>query len=531
MRYQGIKIGRNERCPCGSGIKFKRCHGNLNKIILDKNVQKIIKRKQAEEIRRKKQQGWGKPIISAAVENHRVVIVGNRMYTGKWETFHDFLYSHLLSLFGQKWHDEQRSDTDEFKHPLIRAYDSLVAYRATLEKVEGKVSAPYTGAVSVFMWLSYNLYLISHNAELLELLIKRLKNKEQFASAYYETFVAAIFIKAGYVINFENESDKKSTHCEFIAIHTETGQSFSVEAKYRHRLNDGFSHDGSPNLKLDIGGPINKALAKEAKHERVIFVDINLPFIEAAKFSGEILAKQLRKLEHSNVSTKTNLDKSAYVFLTNHPYHYNLDGPSQNPLYFSDGFNMDDYGFKKRTLAQLIADRKKHAPIHKLWESIEAHTVIPDTFDGTLTELKHNRLLYGEKYELSDQEGKNFIVTLKNAVVNIKNKTATGICSDHSGKCFIVNLPLSDDEISAYEKSPDTFFGEYQEVPRGLKSPLDAFDFAMKGFNKLAKEELIKRLCTHYDINELNNKSRDELLEIYCMGIAAHIYKPADKSG
>jgi len=23
----GRKVGRNERCPCGSGIKFKRCHG------------------------------------------------------------------------------------------------------------------------------------------------------------------------------------------------------------------------------------------------------------------------------------------------------------------------------------------------------------------------------------------------------------------------------------------------------------------------------------------------------------------------
>lgn len=23
----GRKIGRNERCPCGSGKKFKKCHG------------------------------------------------------------------------------------------------------------------------------------------------------------------------------------------------------------------------------------------------------------------------------------------------------------------------------------------------------------------------------------------------------------------------------------------------------------------------------------------------------------------------
>ena len=23
----GRKVGRNEPCPCGSGVKFKRCHG------------------------------------------------------------------------------------------------------------------------------------------------------------------------------------------------------------------------------------------------------------------------------------------------------------------------------------------------------------------------------------------------------------------------------------------------------------------------------------------------------------------------
>jgi len=26
-RVTGRKIGRNERCPCGSGVKYKRCHG------------------------------------------------------------------------------------------------------------------------------------------------------------------------------------------------------------------------------------------------------------------------------------------------------------------------------------------------------------------------------------------------------------------------------------------------------------------------------------------------------------------------
>jgi preprotein translocase subunit SecA len=27
---EGRKIGRNEPCPCGSGKKYKQCHGQLN---------------------------------------------------------------------------------------------------------------------------------------------------------------------------------------------------------------------------------------------------------------------------------------------------------------------------------------------------------------------------------------------------------------------------------------------------------------------------------------------------------------------
>ncbi|MBO54664.1 MAG: hypothetical protein CL886_03290 [Dehalococcoidia bacterium] len=27
QRTENRKIGRNEKCPCGSGSKYKRCHG------------------------------------------------------------------------------------------------------------------------------------------------------------------------------------------------------------------------------------------------------------------------------------------------------------------------------------------------------------------------------------------------------------------------------------------------------------------------------------------------------------------------
>lgn len=31
MRSHHGKIGRNQSCPCGSGLKFKKCHGRFDK--------------------------------------------------------------------------------------------------------------------------------------------------------------------------------------------------------------------------------------------------------------------------------------------------------------------------------------------------------------------------------------------------------------------------------------------------------------------------------------------------------------------
>ncbi|MDH3805652.1 MAG: SEC-C metal-binding domain-containing protein, partial [Gammaproteobacteria bacterium] len=30
FKREGRKVGRNEPCPCGSGKKFKQCHGKLS---------------------------------------------------------------------------------------------------------------------------------------------------------------------------------------------------------------------------------------------------------------------------------------------------------------------------------------------------------------------------------------------------------------------------------------------------------------------------------------------------------------------
>jgi SEC-C motif domain protein len=32
VRLEGPKVGRNDSCPCGSGKKFKKCHGNAERV-------------------------------------------------------------------------------------------------------------------------------------------------------------------------------------------------------------------------------------------------------------------------------------------------------------------------------------------------------------------------------------------------------------------------------------------------------------------------------------------------------------------
>jgi len=132
--------------------------------------------------------------------------------------------------------------------------------------------------LSAYLGLAYNLYLMKHNAKLQRVLIDRLKNPDEssFHGAFYETFVAATFIKAGYEIAFENAQDGSATHCEFVASSASARRKFSVEAKARFRGSVADTADPK-SLKLGVRDKIEAALQKVANHNRVIFVDVNLP--------------------------------------------------------------------------------------------------------------------------------------------------------------------------------------------------------------------------------------------------------------
>jgi hypothetical protein len=147
---------------------------------------------------------------------------------------------------------------------------------------EGEIySDTCTGVVGAYLSLAYDLYVLRHHSLLQQRLIDRLKNRQQFQGARYEIYVTSSFIKAGFTIEFEDESDKSTSHCEFTATHSKSGAKYSVEAKSRHR--PGFlGHPGGPmqdqgKIRLRLGNLINGALRKDADYTRIIFIDINMP--------------------------------------------------------------------------------------------------------------------------------------------------------------------------------------------------------------------------------------------------------------
>lgn len=55
------KTGRNKPCPCGSGIKFKRCHGFQEAVpLIVQAGGEAFRESESRRVQRERQQGLGK---------------------------------------------------------------------------------------------------------------------------------------------------------------------------------------------------------------------------------------------------------------------------------------------------------------------------------------------------------------------------------------------------------------------------------------------------------------------------------------
>jgi hypothetical protein len=401
------KIGRNQPCPCGSGKKYKKCCASLNppsrpsappfKIrtgtfeSLPAPVQLAFLQKQAKEAliapERIKRYGHVRPPIIVDHQGYKVALVGNRLiWAQHWKTFHDVLHTYIAGVVGIKWGQAEQSKPYPERHPIMQWYHDLRAFQKTRKENTGAdvYEVIATGPAVAYLSLAYDLYVLEHHALLPARLVNRLKSKEQFQGARYECHVAACFVRAGFKVIPEDETDPNRTHCEFNAFHHATNAPYSVEAKSRHR--HGYLGRSGPKVPLDqiradIYALLQDALRKEADHPRIIFIDANAPPEDGAVFEADWfkrIAEQVKRLEDTQGDRPY---PSAFVFFTNSPDHYApVDELRPEHSVIFTGLNLPEFredalGNDPQAAQHQLAQR--HPAVFALHGSLLTHADIP----------------------------------------------------------------------------------------------------------------------------------------------------------
>lgn len=549
-----MKIGRNQLCLCGSGKKYKRCHGSLASSaytsptpkLSSENMKEIIRARETylkthavHEFQRQRQQGLGREIVSTEASGTRFVAINNKIAYGKnWKTFTDFLFDYIRDIVGKEWGQNQIDNkSDEERHTLISWYQKLCLLQKSYVKAIGQIySMPMVGVASAYLGLSYDLYCLEHNGVLQKALVDRLKNTdENFYGVRYEIAVAAIMIRAGFQLEFEDETDRRTSHCEFTATSQKTGKQFSVECK---RL-ESSSENGIVNLKA-LGKRFSGALKKHAQHLRIVFIDLNFPYDPKVAFeypkAMDLAINHIRKFEF-NTTNGGDLPP-AFVFLTNAPYTHHLDDEGIAYAVITDGFKIPEYKTNKAytSLREAIHDREKCSDIHHLLESIEKYKTIPTTFDGEIPEfslnpeLQKNRLIVGNKYLVPDSSGKDVEAILIQGLVMEHESQAFCYYQTQNGTTILAKCPLSSEELTAYRQSPETFFGVIDDHRKEAHTALELYDFFYEAYKKTSKEILLNFFKSSADYLELSQLTQSELASIYAERCAYSAFTAKEKS-
>jgi hypothetical protein len=538
------KIGRNEPCPCGSGLKYKKCHASPGGPPAGKaasavpNLQHLLEQMRASERIRQTQQGLGRPIIALKSGKRLAVAVGNKVYfSDKWKTFPDFLAEYMKQKLGSDWGNVEIAKPLTERHPLMQWYDAYCKYQHEAIKAPGEVfHANVTGIVACYLGLTYSLYLLDHNVEIQERLLSRLKDPANFQGAFYELFVANVLIRAGFQLTLEDEGDGTSKHCEFAAVSRETGKKYWVEAKMGSVAGvlGKTQRDGGGGRKT-LGRLIphlNNALTKPAADERLIFIDLNVEprFDRDNKPTwGDAAVRRIERYEANELPEGA----SAYLFVTNIGFHRNLDS-APTPAMLPFGLGITDFnrpGYMR--LSEIYRQKRKHIDAHHIGESFLNYTKFPTTFDGSLPSeafgAASSRVKIGESYLFQNVGGVDMVGTVTYATVQESEKKAAIAVTFTDGTSRILMQPMTDAEFGDYKAHPDAYFGKILPVSKKAENQYDLFEFFVEANKGLSRATLLQRLGRPADFDPNGAVSDEDLLAEYCEALVAAVPDPAKK--
>lgn len=534
------KQRRNAPCDCGSGRKFKHCHGKIGtndneNRPSEADLAELRRRKEgldAAEHRRRLMHGLGRPIVSFEANGFRLVAVGNELRWSKtWATFADFLMAYLKEVLSPEWGNAELRKPTLDMHPVVRWFKHVVQtiQSAKLMDVNSRLrESQMDGTTRAFLGLAYDLFLCAHNIRTQQLLIKRLRHRGTFGGALYEANVIGWFIRAGFIIEFEDESDSQSTHCEFTAIHQITRKKFSVEAK---SIGDDSRFAGNSDQNPRVRHKLIEGLKKKAEYARIIFIELNRaeqPSADAPPIWEQSLHEEIARCE-DDVTIDGAPAPPAYVFMTNRGYLHRLHDTSWVEFVVVEGFKIPDFPIGKgcTTILQMHRARERNIEMYWLTRAMVNGVPVPQTFDGSApeeayAEIPIKRIRMGDLLEF-DQNGETKIGKMVDAHVSEQERLvyATLEVDDQYGT---ITYPLTDVEMAVYRNSPDTFFDVVKPVNRPLTKPLEWFDFFAQSYTTAKRENLLEWMKQHPDIEMLRTKSQPELAEIYCDRLATSVW-------
>jgi hypothetical protein len=158
-----MKIGRNDPCPCGSLRKYKKCcgdaiHQEQNKTAVPADtlpaiVRATIGKKLQEEELRIARFGDVRAPISQNFAGQTFVAVGSRLLANpKWKSFHDFLFSYIVSVVEKDWFRAELDRRLTEQHPLVQWYHRLHDFQRRRYKgfVDGSPRGTHRAGNGVF---------------------------------------------------------------------------------------------------------------------------------------------------------------------------------------------------------------------------------------------------------------------------------------------------------------------------------------------------------------------------------------------
>lgn len=524
------KIGRNRPCPCGSGKKYKRCHGlllgtgspspplKLKKIFeLDKKTNTG-----AAEILRIQQQGHGNQIESFEHEGQRFVVAGQSIYhSSKWKTFIDFLSTYILRELSKEWFTAEAAKPIDQRNTISMWLDEIKSQEVARGSKPGEVQhITITGAACCFFGLAYNLYLLDHNAELQKRYLDRLQNNGNLQGAYYELLVANVLIRAGFALELEDETDIRQKHCEFSATSKRTGRKYWVEAKMRgvcgllgRTDKDGVSpKERDPTSRMTTH--IAEALGKPAEDERLIFVDLNADVETTPTGEPAWMAKAVRRLD----SRERNLSdgQTAYVFVTNLAFHRYLSNDTVGRETLAYGLGLPDFskpGYRR--ILDMYRNKQKHIDAYDVMAALQTYPCIPSTFDGSLPSEAFGgirSLKIGETYFFDNIEG-GVLAKVTGAIMDEPEKLAYVTVITPENQSFTIAHPVTDEQMEDYRRHPNVFFGEVNRNGAGTNNPLEFFEWMLGVYTEYPKSNMLRELSSHPDIEAFKTLSQPELAE------------------